>query len=415
MKTIHEINEMYKKTFYTEDDVVLPLLISMVIGSKLRGPAVWLYLIGPSSNGKSELITTFSNVKFVRQISDLTTNTFLSGFSSGKKEASLLKELGLNFVVVMKDFTTILSKSDESQEAIIAQMREIYDGHMVKYTGTGQMLEWGPGGKGTFLMATTESIYAAQDKFSDMGTRAINYVMKPQDRRITTKRALRNTSKIDSEREAIQEAVSEFIMNKIQELPAYLPDISEELEDQIIEVADFSETCRSIVKRDYRGAKNLALSAGMPMRMAKQLLAIAQQITYVYDGVLPDEVKQAIFKTGFDSIPKQRRLILETMAKFDKVNIAGLSDKMGYPDTRCREWVEDLQMFGVTRRIKAGKREYWELAPEHKEIMNKYFTITHEGAVLDSDREESGGYGNYQEISRTVDEKQDEADINAMF
>jgi len=412
--TIHEINALYQETFYMEDNVVLPLLVAMVIGSKLKGPAVWMYLIGPSSNGKSELITMFSKIQFVTQVSDLTTNTFLSGFASNKKEASLLKQLGLNFVVVMKDFTTILSKSDESQEAIISQMREIYDGHMTKYTGTGQVLEWGPGGKGTFIMATTESIYAAQDKFSDMGTRAINYVMMPQDRIKTTKRAIKNAAILEKGKEKVQDAIAEFVIEKIQALPAYLPPLSDELEDQIIEVSDFSETCRSIVKRDYKGAKNLALSAGMPMRMAKQLLAIGQQLTYVYDGELSEDAKNAIFKTGFDSIPKQRRLVLETMTKFDKVNIAGLSDAMNYPDTRCREWVEDLQMFGVTRRIKAGNKEYWELKPEYKVLMKKYFNLKKEGESLESDRFEYGA-GNYQEIDRSVDEKQNEADMDTTF
>ena len=129
---------------------------------------------------------------------------------------------------------------------------------------------------------------------------------------------------------------------------------------------------------------------------------------------MPEDAKRAIFKTGFDSIPKQRRLVLETMTKFDKVNIAGLSDAMNYPDTRCREWVEDLQMFGVTRRIKAGNKEYWELKPEYKMLMKKYFNLKKEGESLESDRFEYGA-GNYQEIDRSVDEKQNEADIEAMF
>jgi len=223
--------------------------------------------------------------------------------SNNQHETSLLKRLGLNFVIAMKDFTTILSKSPETQEAIIAQMREIYDGHMVKYTGTGQILEWGPNGKATFLMASTEGIYGVQEKFSDMGTRAINYVMVPQDRILTTKRALKNNNVLEKNKEAIKEAFATFVMEMVDKLPSELPSLPDALEDQIIEVADFASICRSIVKRDYRGEKSLALSAEMPMRMAKQLLSIGQQMQYVNGGELNDKLIDAIFKTGFNRWP----------------------------------------------------------------------------------------------------------------
>lgn len=412
--TIQEINALYQETFYTKDNAVLPLMISIIVGSKLKSPPVWLYIVGPSSGGKSELITALSKVPFVTQISDLTPNTFLSGFSNNKKEASLLKQLGLNFVVVMKDFTTLLSKSQESQEAIIAQMREIYDGHMTKYTGTGQVLEWGPGGKGTFVMAATEGIYSVQEKFSDMGTRAINYVLLPQHRKETTRRALTNTHKTDANREKIQNVVRDFVEEKILALPAYLPDLPEDIVNQIIDVADFAAICRSVVKRDYRGEKSLALSAEMPMRMAKQLLAIGQQLNYIYDGNMPKEAVEAIFKTGFDSIPKQRRIILEVLSKYDRVNVTGVADKINYNPQRSREWIEDLNMFGVTRRIRAGRKEYWELKPEYKEIMKKYFKIEHEGEMLEG-ADEVGyvGAGNYQDVS--YDDQQENADMDATF
>lgn len=411
---IQEINDLYRDTFYIEDTAVLSLVAAIIIGSKLKNPAVWLYLVGPSSGGKSELITAFSKVPFVTQISDLTPNTFLSGFASNKKEASLLKQLGLNFVVVMKDFTTILSKSQESQEAIIAQMREIYDGHMTKYTGTGQVLEWGPEGKGTFVMASTEAIYSVQEKFSDMGTRAINYVLLPQDRKATTKRALKNAGTLERKREEIQTKMAEFVEDMINNLPAVLPDLPEDIEDEIIEVADFASTCRSVVKRDYRGEKSLALSAEMPMRMAKQLLAIGQQLTYVYGGELPQEARDVIFKTGFDSIPKQRRIILEVLCQYDRVNVAGVADLINYNPARSREWIEDLNMFGVTKRVKSGRKEYWELRPQYKKIMRKYFNLERKGELLESEDEGGfGGGGNYADIN--YDEQQAVADINASF
>lgn len=173
--TLKSITELYQETFYTTDVAPIALISAILVGSRSNIPPVWLYLIGPSSGGKSAIIECFNRVPFCTQVSDLTPNTFLSGMSSGQRETSLLHKLGERFTILMKDFTTILQKSDETQRSIIAQMREIYDGHITKETVTGVTLEWGHKdaarkGHATFIMAATEAIYSAQDKFADMGT-----------------------------------------------------------------------------------------------------------------------------------------------------------------------------------------------------------------------------------------------------
>lgn len=391
MKTLKEITETYKKTFYTNDDASIALIAAILVGSKLKVPPTWVHIIGPTSGGKSTLLEAFSRVPFVTQLSDITTNTFLSGMSSNTHETSLLLRLGPDFTIFMKDFTTILSKGDDIQEAIIAQMREIYDGSIVKETGNGKSLRWpsdGSKGHATFIMAVTEAIFSMQDKFSDMGTRAINYVLLPQDRKATTKRALRNNQGLEADMLNIQIEFGEFVMDRIRSLPESLPYVDDELEDDIIEVGDFAAICRSIVKRDYKGVKNLALSAEMPMRMSKQLLIIAQLFAFINGGVLEDHLKKAVFKTALDSIPKQRRLILETLARYNRVSIGGLSDAINYPPDRCKEWMEDLQMFDVVRRIKANQRQYWAIKEEYRSILVKHIGIVVEERILESDDDE---------------------------
>ncbi len=410
--TLESIIALYKRTFYTNDDAAIALIAAILIGSRLRVPPVWCHIIGPTSGGKSTLLEAFSKHKFVTQVGDLTPNTFLSGMSSSKNETSLLKKLGPTFTIFMKDFTTILSKPEETQQAIISQMREIYDGYYTKDTGTGKKIEWpGNGIKGhaTFVMAATEGIYSLQDKFSDMGTRAINYVLLPQDRKESTKRGLRNNGMLDGQMDAIQKVYTEFVDQMLETLPATLPYIDEQLEGEIIDVADFASLCRSVIKRDYKGVKSLALSAEMPMRMSKQFLILAQLFTHISGGTLPEYLRKAIFKTAFDSIPKQRRLIIEALTKYNRVNIAGISDFINYPPDRCKEWMEDLQMFRVVDRIKAGHKQYWALRQEYKDIVKKHLHIIDTGADLESDSDggavEMGVPGNYADVPFEVMEE----------
>lgn len=381
MKSLAELNQQYHDLFYVEDEALFPLVIAMVIGARLNAPPVWLYVIGPSSGGKSTVLSTINKVSFVTELSDLTTNTFLSGMKVAGKETSLLKKLGNNFVVVMKDFTTMISKEDSAKAQIIAQMREIYDGYISKATGHGDIIVWGTKekrNKGTFIMAATEAIFKIQEEFSDMGTRAINYVFVPQDRKKTARASLknkRNNEAFNTLLGQLQSDVAEFVDGMIAIAPHEFPPLPDDHEEEIIDVADLSSMCRSVVIRDYRGEKSLALSAEFPMRMADQLLATAQFLSFINGGTMTDAMKKSIYKVAFDSIPKQRRLVLEVLARHPRVEISGASMLMNYPPSLVRAWIEDIHMFGIVDRERAKGKELFKIRDEHRATLKKYLGI----------------------------------------
>lgn len=391
MKSLSELNQRYHELFYVEDDALFPLLISMVIGSKLNAPPVWMYIIGPSSGGKSAILSLLNKIPFITEISDLTTNTFLSGLKIAGKETSLLRKLGNNFVIVMKDFTTMISKDDAAKGQIIAQMREIYDGYISKATGHGDVIEWGKKDerwKGTFIMAATEAIYKIQEEFADMGTRAINYVFLPQNRKRTMRMSLENTANQESfnlKVGELQADIAEFVTDKIANAPEVFPPLPKDVVEEIIEVSDLSSMCRSIVLRDWRGEKSLALSAEFPMRMGAQLMAIAQFMSYANDGYLSESMKQSVYKTAFDSIPKQRRLVLEVLTTYQRIEINATGILMNYPPALVRSWIEDLHMFGIVHREKVRGKEWFRIAEEHRKTLQKFLNIKTKEEELESD------------------------------
>ena len=413
---LNQLQKEYHELFYVEDKALFPLLIAITIGAKLNAPPVWIYIIGPSSGGKSTVMSVLNKVPFITALSDLTTNTFLSGAKATGKETSLLKKLGNNFVITMKDFTTMISKDDASKGPIIAQMREIYDGHIVKATGNGDYIEWGSKekpNKGTFIMAATEGIYKIQSEFADMGTRAINYVFVPQDRKKTARAALtnkRNHNKSADKLGEIQKHVAEFILDKILNAPEEFPLIDKELEEEIIDVADLASMCRSVVDRDYKGEVNLALSAEFPMRMAEQLLAIAQFMTYANDGVLTNDMKNTIYKTAFDSIPKQRRIVLEVLASYQMIDVIAAGMKINYPSELVRKWVEDLHMFGIVDRERVKGKEFWKIRDEYRQTLIKYLGITIHNESLESDER-----GEIKRDGPTWEDKQQEIELQQAF
>lgn len=380
-KTLSELDKAYHELFYVEDEVIFKLILSLVVGAKLNAPPVWLFLIGSTSAGKSTALSVLYQIPYVTLISDLTPNTLLSGMRVAGQETSLLKKLGDNFVVVMKDFTTMISKADDAKQQIIAQMREVFDGHISKETGNGHRVEWGTKekpNKGMFLMAATEGIYKIQSDFSDMGTRAVNYVLPHQDERKSAKAALknkRNHAESTAKLQRLQKDVAEFVLEMVANAPTEFAPIPEELEDDIISVAMLAERARSVVDRTYQGEVNLALSSGMPMRMSEQLMALAQFMTYVNGGELTPAMRDTIAKVAFDSVPKQRKLILEIVAKYNRTDIIGIAQEINYPHGVVRKWVEDLNMFKILDRSSDGRREVWTIREEYRGTLVKFLGV----------------------------------------
>jgi len=110
MKKIEEVIDLYRSVYYLKDKDtdMIPLIIAIVVQSKLEGKPVGVWLVGGSSAGKTALIDALGDLPFVREISMLTENTLLSGAVVKGQETSLLKIIGeKGGVITFKDFTTM--------------------------------------------------------------------------------------------------------------------------------------------------------------------------------------------------------------------------------------------------------------------------------------------------------------------
>jgi len=395
IKTIDELTELYKSVFYLEDSGIIPLVCAVIISNRADGDPVWLMLIGPSSGGKSEAINATLGLPFVHQISTLTSNTFLSGMTNNTQETSLLHEIGSG-VIAMKDFTTILSIPRETQAAIMGQLREIFDGHLTKRTGTGKNLNWK--GKINLLAGCTEKINLVEGMYAEMGTRWVNYILASQDRKLTTQRALDNNQTIHELREKIQEGFTEYIYQMIDKLPEEMPPLPEQVMVNIIEVADFSSEARSPVQRNYKGEMTFVLSSEMPMRLASQLKTLGHVFICMNDyKTLRGDHEKILYKIALDSIPKVRRQALQILAKYDKITTAGLASELNFPTATARMWLEDLNARGMCKRGKQKKvgGDEWSITNEHRFTIRKYDYVKHqEGKILEADSD----YEHYEDI-----------------
>ena len=120
-----------------------PDLVDVVLGAYaahfLNDEPVWLLVVGPPSSAKSELVRLLYRAPRAYPLSSLTARTFASGLTAEGEEPSLLARLK-DEVLLFKDFTTVLELHREERQALLAQLREIYDGRYDQTWGTFQSL-----------------------------------------------------------------------------------------------------------------------------------------------------------------------------------------------------------------------------------------------------------------------------------
>lgn len=296
-----DLKKVFKKHLLLDDYKIIDVVMAVVVANLFPTDPLWLLIIGPSSSAKTELLNALDGHPLMFFLSDLTTNTLISG----KKDASLLPKLN-NVILVMKDFTTVLSKRPDDLKIIMGQLREVYDGKFAKSYGTGDTIDWT--GHVGFLGASTPVWDKKHGVISQMGERFLLY---RNSNKKDLNAGIQSLSVFGSEkamRAELQQAVERFL-NQFQEVELTVPDLSEDLKHKIVALASFCGHGRCHVHRDRYSRDEITYipePEGSP-RLSKQLyhLGIALMAINGTDRIT-DEIYSTLLKVGQDLIPRIR-------------------------------------------------------------------------------------------------------------
>src|SRR6516225_3416680 len=189
------------------------------------------------------------------------------------KEATggLLRKLGGNGLLVIKDVTSILSTDRHMRGPVLSAIREIYDGRYRREVGVdgGQTLEWK--GRIVIVGACTTAWDSAHTVISQMGDRFVLVrIDSTRGRRNSGLRAIRNTGDEVIMRKELATAVGGLIAH------ANLKDtrLTETETTKLVNAADIVTLARTAVDYDHKGDVSSAHAPEMPTRFAKQLSQI---------------------------------------------------------------------------------------------------------------------------------------------
>lgn len=309
--------------FYNPDLEALLVCLCATVGHyKCEGDPVWLFVVGPSSTGKtSVIINTLAGLPEASIMGDVSGKALLSGFG-GQENASLLKRVGPSAIFLFKDFTTIISKRPDQRAEVIAQFRELYDGRLERSVGLDKDLSWE--GKITVIAATTPAIERQWAILRDLGERFLTVRWERGDSEASAFQAMRQRGE---EKQIVHEMrrLGGLFVEK-STLPP-LPKMTEPEMRKLIKIAEVLVRLRSFVIRDTHGSREIidVPEAEGAARAAKQLSLIAQgHATLFRLSSLSEESFALARRVTLDSIPSTRLKLLNLIPLGERVRQADL-------------------------------------------------------------------------------------------
>jgi len=212
-QTREELYNKIQKWLYLQDTYRIDIILAVYITIKQKGNPLWVFFVGGSGDGKSELLRSLNGLQDIRPIDQLTANTF----ASGKPDASDLgSELqGKNTLLLFSDLACLTSLNKDEKKKIWSQFRTLYDGEIFKDTGSGVKKKYDDCNV-SILACTTSAIKGEYHIHQQLGTRELLYDTEPdpRDNKKKMTQAMKNMGKKAEMRKEIREAVQGFLLDK---------------------------------------------------------------------------------------------------------------------------------------------------------------------------------------------------------
>jgi len=348
---IEELRENLAKwlSIPREDEDLIDFCLAVYKSHQIPGDPLWGIIIDASGGGKTELLRAFRKRQDAYFLSGLTEKTLVSGYRDPKnkaKDPSLLPELN-GKVLIIKDLSPLLSMRRESRNAIISQLRDAYDGFTDQ--GRGNVGKVAYESRFSLLTAATLAIDRADTVDQELGERFIKFRCRGDASRSKVRKAIRNIGSDDTMRGDIQSVISGFLdaLPPIGEIP-----IPESLQDQLVELSDFTAKARSHVTRDRNGDLQYLPKPEVGTRLGKELGKLLLTLAAVRGKAEPDEEDFAtVQRVAEDCLPPNRLSVINALrTSTELIPQADVGEATSLPRRTTDRVLDDLQVLGIAEK-----------------------------------------------------------------
>lgn len=380
--SLNEVKEAAENFLLLEDTNIIDVACAIYVANKFPSDPLWMFLTGPPSSAKTEILRAMDGHDNVTLLSSLTPQTLISGKRiKGAGNQSLLPKLNGNLLIV-KDFGTILSMYREARGEIFAQLREIYDGQYSKAFGTGESIEWK--GKLGILAATTPVIdkYLAVNQM--LGERFLHYRVGDENALGIAGCAFRNVFEEEDDREIFRNRMDEFLAQFDKDLTVDMVEISD-VRERIMSLAVLCAHARSAVYRNRRDQSLEAMPQPEgPARLVKQFKLLAFGLATVRnEKEINNGIYEIVKKTAKDTLPRLRLQVLEALWQMyqedshDWPKTREVALKAGMPTTTAKLKLENLHLLRLINRDTSGDGDKSAYIWQPSDLMRRLVETSH--------------------------------------
>ena len=387
-RTLAEVVQAFGRWLNLPNTDAVVVVLGAVAANLVEGAdPVWLLVLAPPSSGKSEILRAAASLPYVHSAATLTEGALLSGTSrreyADEARGGLLREIGSFGILLAKDFGSVLSMNRDTRAALLAMLREVYDGDVTRHVGTsgGQTLHWR--GKVGLIAGATPAYDQHTAVISAMGDRFVLSRPEASDRDEQSATALGlDFEQVAQMRKELDAAVVGLFR---KELPKSTR-LNDAEKKRIGALADIVTHARSAVIRDgYKQEIEFVPEPEAPARFAKALAQLKAGIEQI--GASPVQTWRIVRKTAFDSMPALRLMVIKALyakglyGSNASMSTTDVAKECRHPTRTVRRTLEDLTVLRLVQRTEAGaeqdgRADYWRLAPDGHERYARATTET---------------------------------------
>jgi hypothetical protein len=328
----------------------LDAVLSVAACEKLGGDPPWLLVVSGSGNAKTETVGALAGIGAHVTSTVTSEGALLSATPAREKvkgsTGGLLRKIGDGGVLVVKDFTSILSMNRDLRASVLAALREVYDGRWERNVGTdgGKTLTWV--GRIVLVGAVTTAYDSAHAVIAAMGDRfALVRVDSSVGRLAAGRQALTNVNHEIEMRRELSDAVRELIGEHLDPERA---EITESDMDVLLAVADLVTFARTAVERDYQGNVTEAHAPEMPTRFAKMLGQIVRGGLAI--GMDHDRALSTAVRVAGDSMPPLRLALLTDLLDHPHSTTNEVRKRLQRPRNTVDRELQALHLLGLLQQ-----------------------------------------------------------------
>lgn len=378
-----EVLAVIKKWLFLKSTDGIEIAVATMLSNKLGGDPLWMFIVATPGGAKTEILSTLQQCPESYFTSSLTPHSLISGAAwSNGHDPSLIPKLDQK-VLIIKDFTTILTKRDQEKDEIFGILRDAYDGNCSKVFGTGVKRSYVS--KFSILSAVTPKIYELAETHQSLGERFLKFCigenLEHDSEMEIIERAINNLQQEDGMRQEMGDKMAQFIAWKYQcmaEGNAKRPTIPLPIQRKLIALAQFGARMRGIVGRDkYRPEiVNASPSSEVGSRLGKQLAKLLISLALVNDR---DEVNEndyrLVRKCMLDTISqKTERVVRELFRKMPTggtITTSTISRETRFPQATIKRLLDDLDLLRIVQKSGSANKYEWALSDYIRELVSR--------------------------------------------